>query len=558
MVNRVVQFITRGVEGLHTAAYIVAALTFGSQVLALLRDRVFATVIGPGETLDYYYAAFKLPDFYFALFASLFSAYVLLPLLAKEGGENAMRRVLGQACVSFLILMGIAAFLTWAFADEVAHLLFPEFMARDTAPEFLTLFSLMLVQPIILGLSGVLSSATQLRKQFFAFSLSPILYNVGIVAGAFLVPTLGSVALAYGVLCGTLLSLLLQVSVLFASNTLPIPSLPSKEFIRHLSIHAIPRALALSFSTLTILVLTIYASTFVSGSVTLFSFASNVGGVPLTLVGAAYSVAAFPTLAALYAGNHREEFVRRITDAMRHIFLWSSLATVLFIVLRAHIVRIIFGTGLFGWDETRLTAALLALFVASLVAQGVLMLLSRGYYAQGKTYLPFIFQGIGFLSAILCAYFGVGAYLHSPWIAMHVAELFRIGGVPHTEIVMLALAFSIGQLVAAVVAFLHFSFLFRGFIFPSLRALLQSLLAATVAGFATYGYLALLGGAFPLDSLFAVIFQGASAGVIGTAVFFSLLFIFKNREADEVRRTVLDLLRTRRTITSAGDFPQDQ
>ncbi|MEK7101264.1 MAG: hypothetical protein AAB921_04170, partial [Patescibacteria group bacterium] len=75
MVSQLLKTITQPVRGLHQAAYLLASLTLASQLLALVRDRIFAHQFGAGEMLDLYYAAFRVPDLVFALVASRVSAY---------------------------------------------------------------------------------------------------------------------------------------------------------------------------------------------------------------------------------------------------------------------------------------------------------------------------------------------------------------------------------------------------------------------------------------------------------------------------------------------------
>ena len=72
------------VRGLHEAAYVLAVFAIASQVLALLRDRIFTSQFGAGEVLDVYYAAFRIPDFIFVSVASLVSLSVLIPFLTEK------------------------------------------------------------------------------------------------------------------------------------------------------------------------------------------------------------------------------------------------------------------------------------------------------------------------------------------------------------------------------------------------------------------------------------------------------------------------------------------
>src|SRR3989344_1754703 len=88
MVKQLFNFLNREVDGLHQAAYLLGFFAFLSQLLALVRDRLLAHSFGAGETLDLYYAAFRIPDFLFATIASLLSLYALLPVLSKLEREH--------------------------------------------------------------------------------------------------------------------------------------------------------------------------------------------------------------------------------------------------------------------------------------------------------------------------------------------------------------------------------------------------------------------------------------------------------------------------------------
>src|SRR3989344_6113127 len=124
MVLKILERIAAPIRGLHQAAYLLAALTLASQVLALLRDRTFAHAFGAGETLDLYYAAFRVPDLVFALVASLVSAYVLIPRITGMDREKT-RELLSQSA-SFLFGLGGAICVVLAFfMPQFLALLYP-------------------------------------------------------------------------------------------------------------------------------------------------------------------------------------------------------------------------------------------------------------------------------------------------------------------------------------------------------------------------------------------------------------------------------------------------
>jgi putative peptidoglycan lipid II flippase len=75
MVSRAFHFVYREIKGLHQAAYVLALFAFGSQMLAIVRDRLLAHQFGAGIELDLYYTAFRIPDLLFVLFAAVLSVY---------------------------------------------------------------------------------------------------------------------------------------------------------------------------------------------------------------------------------------------------------------------------------------------------------------------------------------------------------------------------------------------------------------------------------------------------------------------------------------------------
>ena len=182
MVRRIFERITAPVRGLHQAAYLLAALTLASQALALLRDRAFAHTFGAGETLDLYYAAFRVPDLVFALVSSLVSAYVLIPRITGMDRE-ATRRLLSESATFLFACGGLICVVLALCMPQFLAFLYPRFALSPHNAEFVLLARILLLQPILLGLSGVLASVTQVHRRFMLFAISPVLYNLGIIFG---------------------------------------------------------------------------------------------------------------------------------------------------------------------------------------------------------------------------------------------------------------------------------------------------------------------------------------------------------------------------------------
>lgn len=238
-----VRGLRRPVRGLHQAAYLLAGLTLASQLLALVRDRIFAHEFGAGATLDLYYAAFKIPDLVFALVGSLVSAYVLIPLIAESDKEKS-EDLIGQT-LAFLALVGGGICLVLAvLAPYLLRALFPELMQGASAASFVLLARILLIQPLLLSASGILGSVTQVKRRFFLFALSPVLYNLGIIFGTLaLYPALGVSGIGAGVVLGALAHIAVNIPVFIETRMVPRIRIPSPRLIGSIVLHSVPRPL---------------------------------------------------------------------------------------------------------------------------------------------------------------------------------------------------------------------------------------------------------------------------------------------------------------------------
>jgi putative peptidoglycan lipid II flippase len=518
MVRRVINLMYKEVRGLHQAAYILACFAFGSQLLAVVRDRLLAHTFGAGGELDLYYTAFRIPDFLFVLFASVLSVYVLLPFVNRvttKSGEVLGAAVISQVFTLFLITFTVVSAVIGITAPLYVAKLFPGF-----AGDYETLVSLLqilLLQAFLLGISNLCGVVTQAGHRFVLYAISPLLYNIGIIVGiVFLYPFFGLVGLVCGVVLGAVGHLLIQVPfVLRSKYRFSLTRHFDWSLIRSILKVAIPRGFTLSINQIVLLVLTGMATTMAVGSVSVFQFAFNLQSVPLAVIGMSYSVAAFPALSRLLAEGKQAEFNNQLLTALRHIVFWSVPVVGLVIVLRAQIVRVLLGSGAFDWADTRLTAAVLAIFVLSLVAQAILLLLIRSFYAGGRTMIPLIVSLGSALLSVGTALFLKHSYVTDASFQEFLQELFRLEQVTGAEVMILAVAFVTGQLVQMCVLMVISTRIFFISYAPLIRLFLQAVVAASVGAFSAYLGLNFLVDGINQETFIGIGLQGLVAGVIG-------------------------------------------
>ncbi|TSC71140.1 MAG: virulence factor [Parcubacteria group bacterium Gr01-1014_49] len=270
------------------------------------------------------------------------------------------------------------------------------------------------------------------------------------------------------------------------------------------------------------------ASRIGTGAVSVFNFAGNLEAVPLALIGSSYAVAAFPALSEASTANKRDEFMRILSASARHIILWSIVALGLIVVLRAHLVRVILGTGAFDWDATRLTAALLAILTAGLIAQGLALLFSRALYAVRQSWRPLFYQLAGGALTVLLA--TVLLSMPASGLPASLAAFLRVGDVPGTTVLLLALSATLGQIFLAILSLIALRSVTPGLARSLVRPFLDGCVAALAGGAAAYMMLAFEGGIAPLTTLVAVFTQGFVAGMVGLVASAAALYVVENEE----------------------------
>ncbi|MFA6446183.1 MAG: lipid II flippase MurJ, partial [Candidatus Paceibacterota bacterium] len=541
MVKRIITFFSRDVSGVHEAAYLLGFFAILSQIIAFFRDRLLASNFGAGQTLDLYYAAFRIPDFIFVAVASIVSFSVLVPFLVDALGKSKEEgnRFVNNVFSFFALLMLITSVIAFFLIPYLAPIVFPGI--KDSAlPLFIHMTRILLLSPIILGISNFLASITQVYKKFYIYALSPVLYNIGIMFGIIvLYPIFGLSGLAWGVVAGAILHVAPQVALVIKLRLLPrlnfrIIWLDIWNIVRL----SIPRTITLGVAQFATLALVGYASLMHEGSISVFNFSLNVQGVPLAIIGASYATAAFPTLSRLFSTGQRDKMSAYIVNASKHIIFWSLPLSVLFIVLRAQVVRTILGAGAFTWTATRLTAATLAILALCVAAQSLVLLFVRAHYAIGNTFKPLIAGIVGGLSSIGFAFLFVYIWNVVPTFHYFIESLFRVEDIPGTEVLMLALGYSLGMIINCVILWVQFHREFVGFSKALFSTLFESLGASVIMGSVTYVALNFFNKIFSLDTLVGVFLQGLCAGVVGIIVGVGIFYLLKNEELAQIWKTL--------------------
>ena len=394
-----------------------------------------------------------------------------------------------------------------------------------------------------MGLSNLFGTVTQLFHKFFIYSLSPIFYNVGIIIGAiFLYPVFGIYGLAAGVALGAFMHFGIQAIASHYCGFSPKFSFSINfKDIKKVAMTSLPRTIGLALNNVAEISITAFGSFLIAGSISIFNFSFNLQSVPLSIIGVSYAVAAFPTLARSIADGRHDHFNSHLKSAARSIVFWSIPATFLFIVLRAQIVRVILGSGSFSWNDTRLAAACLALFSLSVLAQGMISLISRAYYAKGETTRPLIINFICCLLIIFFAWLFMKIFENFPMFQYFMESLLKVNDIPGTEVLMLPLAYSVGTIINFI---LHWVYVKKDFMPDEsfiMKTFFQSIGASFFLGLVSYLSLDVLSPIFGTTKFWGVLAQGVISGILGIIAAVIVLYLLKSEEL----KGVMDALRSK-------------
>ena len=409
------------------AAGTVMAAFIISNLVGLIRGIVITDAFGTSADLDSFNAANRIVELLFNLVAggALGSAFIptFTGFLTREDRSGAWRLASGVVNLVFLALV-IISILTWIFApfivEEGLYLLVPD---SDPVQEALTatLLRIMLPSVVIFGLSGLVMGILNAHQVFLIPAIAPAMYSVGMILGTSLLPQAwGIQRLAYGVVAGAFLHLLVQIPRLLKLRERAFNlylGLRDKAVMKVFRLMG-PRLLGVAVVQMNFIVNTIIALGQPEGSVTAITLAFSLMLMPQMAVAQSAAIASLPTFSAQVALGKHDEMRASLASTLRAVLLLAIPASVGLIILRTPLVAALYQRGAFTERSTELVAWALLWYAAGLVGHSLVEILSRAFYALHDTRTPVIV--------------GVGAMGLNIGLSLLLSRVFEgLGWLPH-------------------------------------------------------------------------------------------------------------------------------
>lgn len=544
MIRRILNSQTKNIT---SAAFILGAAGLVSALLGIFRDRLLAKSFGAGDELDIYYAAFKIPDFVAILLIMGAISAAIIPVFSQyivRSREEAWRFTSALLNLFLISLISVSLVLI-IFTPYLISLIAPGFEGEKRE---LTIFltRVMFLSPIILGISNIISAILQIFRRFLVTALAPVMYNLGIIFGIlFFVPKIGISGLAWGVVFGGILHFAIQLPVFFTSGFRyqKILTFTNPGVLKVIKL-TIPRSLGLAAGQINLIVVTAIASTLISGSIAIFNLANNLISILTGLIAVPLSTAIFPVLSLKFFEKDKSGFLEKFSSTFRQIIFLVIPLSFLFFILRAQIVRIILGTGRFDWMDIRLTAACLGLFSFGIFAQGLILLISKAFYAIQNTKIPALVSVITVIINIILCFSFIWLLKFPNVFQQTMTSFLKLEGLKNVEVIGLPLALSISGIFQL---FLLSILLYKKIGDFRVKAIWNSfgkiILASILMTFLAYLSIQITSFYLNIQTFLGVFLQTILAGIIGIASYILITFFLRSSEFKIIKSSFFERFR---------------
>lgn len=385
-------------------ALTLASLALAGYAMGLARDKVLAHTFGAGADLDAYNAAFILPELALDVLVAGGLVAPFVPLFlglrdeAVADADRFARTVLGLAGGA----MVAASAALFALAPATVALIVPGF-TPENQDLYVGLFRVMCLTPPIFAASLVVGEVLVAERRFLWYGLAPLMYSGGIAAGALLLSgEMGVYGAAWGAVAGAVLHLAARLVGLRGTPYRARPGFALRtrglaEFVRLM----LPKMASQPLDPLVYLYYTSLASGLAAGSVSSLNYARNFYGVPVSLIGMSFAIAAFPALSDAANAGDREGFARTFRRTLISVAALSAIAGAALLVISDLAIGTLLGGGAFDAEDVSRTALALSVFALAVPLESLVNLMARAVYATRDTLLPTLAALAGFVAVVL-------------------------------------------------------------------------------------------------------------------------------------------------------------
>lgn len=495
--------------GIISVASIISAFS-GLFVKRVLISHFFDTQASQ-EALEAFWIAFQIPDMMFQLIVLGALSAAFIPIFTSHK-KNSIEQAFKMSSIMMNVLLALffaVGLFVFIFAHQITLLRTGSEFTSAQIEIVTNLTRIMLLAQFFFGISNFMTGILQSFQRFILPALAPIFYNIGILVGVFAFSNqFGIYGAGIGVVIGAFLHMIIQFPLVYKlgfrySFSFNVRYAGIQDFFKLMP----PRVLSIGANEIRKLVLGFFATSLGNLSFFVMQLAITLMAIPIRFFGVSISQASLPFLSEESSSHDRAKFKGLVIQSLNQIAFLTFPASILLLILRVPLVRLIYGTFNFPWGATLVTSRLVAIIALSITAQALVQLLIRAFYALKDTKTPlYIAVSDVLLYVSLCAFFVFATPLGVYGIAIATTitafiELFlyllllnrKVEGFTSSEFWIPQLKIITASFFMAIFLYLPFR-IFDELIFDTSRTI--ELIALTITtssiGFLVYIYFALL------------------------------------------------------------------
>jgi len=374
-----------------------------SRILGLIREQLFAFLLGASHFSDAFLVAFRIPNLLRDLFAegALSTAFIptFTDYLIKKDKKEAFK--LANHVINFLLLViGTLIVLGYFFTPDLVRLIAPGF--QDNPEKFqLTILMTKIMIPFLLFVSfaAVFMGILNTHNKFFISALAPALFNVAIIITGVLILILHpedvnkAVLWSVGALLGGIVQMLVQVPAAYRlgyryrfSLDWRFQSPGLKRIIKLM----LPAIIGLAAVQINIIVNTVLASYLQTGSVSHWNYAFRLIQFPIGIFGVSIATVNTAVISKDIARKDFSMLKENISFSIKMNSFLTLPSTLFLMTMGIPVIRLIFQHGQFDGSATHFTFQALFLLAPCLFFYSGVKLFVPVFYAMKKSYIPVI------------------------------------------------------------------------------------------------------------------------------------------------------------------------
>ncbi len=377
------------------AAGAVFIINIVVKLLGFLREMFIASGFGASYLTDAYLVAYTLP---YSLQSVLGFALVVavIPALARYWPSedqlcNQQASIVGSSLINITaIVLLIASIIGIIFARALVNLTAPG-LDLVTSELAVDLTRIIFPSVLFMGIGMVISGILNCRRRFAIAAIAPGIGSLIIIGGIIFFAGDNIQVLAWATLISFLGFLLIQIPALKRCGFVYLPVCDIHHpALQQAGKNIVPIIIGIAVNQVYIIINRIFASGLAEGSISALNYASKLMNMPLGIFVAAIATVIYPLLTQQALEKDKPSLQAAVDKGLNMIAFLALPATVGLIVLSEPIIRLLFESGSFDAEATRITAYALVYISPGLLFMGFNMLLTRAFYAMNEVKKPLI------------------------------------------------------------------------------------------------------------------------------------------------------------------------